>query len=80
MQERYSLLYLTAPAVEEMEESIRKLREVIAAHKETMAEKEAEIGCKNPSIFRTLQVLEQPQRPLSWALKVDQSNNEAVLG
>ncbi len=56
MQERYSLLYLTAPAVEEMEESIRKLREVIAAHKETMAEKEAEIGCNNPSIFRTLQV------------------------
>ncbi|CAL5226958.1 g9843 [Coccomyxa viridis] len=55
MQERYSLLYLTAPAVEEMEESIRKLREVIAAHKETMAEKEAEIGCNNPSIFRTLQ-------------------------
>ena len=54
------MLYLTAPAVEEMEESIRKLREVIAAHKETMAEKEAEIGCNNPSIFRTLQVLAKP--------------------
>lgn len=63
MQERYSLLYLTAPAVEEMEESIRKLREVIAAHKETMAEKEAEIGCNNPTIFRTLQVCMHPNHP-----------------
>ena len=43
-----------------MEESIRKLREVIAAHKETMAEKEAEIGCNNPAIFRTLQVWTSP--------------------
>ena len=66
MQERYSLLYLTAPAVEEMEESIRKLREVIAAHKETMAEKEAEIGCNNPSIFTTLQVWRTPSTPVSW--------------
>ena len=56
MQERYRLLHLTAPAVEELEASIRKLREVIAAHKETIAEKEAEIGCNNPAVFKTLQV------------------------
>ena len=56
MQERYRLLHLTAPAVEELEASIRKLREVIAAHKETIAEKEAEIGCNSPAVFRTLQV------------------------
>lgn len=67
LQERYSLLYLTAPAVEEMEESIRKLREVIAAHKETMAEKEAEIGCNNPAIFRTLQVWTRSVLPLLGA-------------
>ena len=30
MQERYRLLHLTAPAVEELEASILKLREVIA--------------------------------------------------
>lgn len=56
LQDRYRLLYLTAPAVDEMEGSIRTLREVIAAHKETIAEKEAEIGRSNPAIFKTLQV------------------------
>lgn len=56
MQERYKLLYLTAPAVEKMEDDIRMLRELIALRKETIAEKEAQIGCSNPAIFRTLQV------------------------
>ena len=62
MQERYRLLHLTAPAVEELEASIRKLREVIAAHKETIAEKEAEIGCNNPAVFKTLQVGQEKHR------------------
>ena len=62
MQERYRLLHLTAPAVEELEASIRKLREVIAAHKETIAEKEAEIGCNNPAVFKTLQVGKETHR------------------
>ena len=62
MQERYRLLHLTAPAVEELEASIRKLREVIAAHKETIAEKEAEIGCNNPAVFKTLQVEKEMHR------------------
>lgn len=61
MQERYKLLYLTAPAVDEMESSIKTLREVIAAHKESIAEKEAEIVCNNPPIFRTLQVTAMPR-------------------
>ena len=32
------------------------LRELIALRKEAIAEKEAQIGCSNPAIFRTLQV------------------------
>ena len=56
VQERYKLMYLTAPAVEKMEDDIRMLRELIALRKETIAEKEAQIGCSNPAIFRTLQV------------------------
>ena len=56
MQERYKLLYLTAPAVEKMEDDIRMLRELIALRKETIAEKEAQISCSNPAIFRTLRV------------------------
>ena len=39
-----------------MEDDIRMLRELIALRKETIAEKEAQIGCSNPAIFRTLQV------------------------
>ena len=56
LQESYKLLFLTAPAVGEMEESIRTLRETIASAKETIAEKEALIGKHNPRLFQTLQV------------------------
>ncbi|BDA49326.1 probable kinetochore protein spc7 at C-terminar half [Coccomyxa sp. Obi] len=55
LQESYRLLFLTAPAVSEMEESIRTLRETIAAAKETIAEREALIGKHNPRLFQTLQ-------------------------
>ena len=60
MQESYKLLYLTAPAVGEMEESIRTLRETIASAKETIAEKEALICKHNPRLFQTLQVHPSP--------------------
>ncbi len=57
VQESYRLLFLSAPAVSEMEESIRTLRETIAAAKETIAEREALISKHNPRLFQTLQVL-----------------------
>ncbi len=56
VQDAYKLLFLTAPAVGEMEESIRTLRETIASAKETIADKEALIGKHNPRLFQTLQV------------------------
>ena len=69
VQESYRLLFLTAPAVSDMEESIRTLRETIAAAKETIAEREALIGKHNPRLFQTLQV---------WTRSNVQSNCSAV--
>jgi hypothetical protein len=60
-QEAFKLLFVTEPAVKEMDESSRRLREQIASLKETIARQEAHIGKHNPALFHTLQVL--PQTP-----------------
>lgn len=55
-QEACKLLFVTEPAVRDMDEASRALREQIAALKEIIAEKEAYIGKHNPDLFHTLQV------------------------
>lgn len=54
-------MFVTAPAVGEMEQSISTLRDEIASAKETIAEKEALIGKHNPRLFLTLQVVIKSQ-------------------